>query len=111
MANLSTTRKLGMMARMAAQEAGRSRILSAVLKAVRTATAHWARVLNQLWLEVTGFVFLSLAAIGAMSFFREMARYHAGEGTSQRVVVAIIFTLMFAWFGASSFWRVRRKKY
>ena len=111
MPNLSTARKLGMMARVAAQQANRNRTVRAIMKAIRAAAAHWGRVLGQLWLEVTGFVFLSLAAIGVLSFFRELARYHAGESTSQRMVAAILFTLMFAWFGVSSFWRVRRKKY
>ena len=110
MPNLSTVRKLGMIARVAAQQAGRSRTLSATMKAARTAAAHWGRVLGQLWLEVTGFVFLSLGGIGALSFFRELARYHTRESTIQRVVVALVFTLTFAWFGVSSFWRVRRKK-
>jgi len=111
MPNLSTARKLGMIARVAAQHANRNRTVRAIMKAIRAAAAHWGRVLGQLWLEVTGFVFLSLAAIGVLSFFRELARYHAGESTSQRMVAAILFTLMFAWFGVSSFWRVRRKKY
>ncbi len=111
MANISTIRKLGMIARAAAQQAGRSRTLSATMKAGRAAASHWGRVLGQLWLEVTGFVFLSLGAIGAMSFFRELARYHTRESTMQRVVAALLFTVMFAWFGISSFWRVRRKKY
>ncbi len=79
MANLSTARKIGMIARVAAQQAGRSRTLGATIKAGRAAAAHWGRVLNQLWLEVTGFVFLSLAAIGVVSFLRELARYHAGR--------------------------------
>ena len=110
MANLLSVRKLGMIARVAAQQAGRSRTLGATLKAGRAAAAHWGRVLGQLWLEVTGFVFLSLGAIGALSFFREIARYHTHESTMQRVIVALLFTLMFAWFGISSFWRVRRNK-
>jgi hypothetical protein len=111
MANLSTVRKLGSIARVAAQQASRSRALGATMKAGRAAAAHWGRVLSQLWLEVTGFVFLSLAAIGALSFFRELALYHAGKSTSQRVLVAILFTSLFAWFGISSFWRVRRGKH
>lgn len=81
------------------------------MKAGRAAAGHWGRVLNQLWLEVTGFVFLSLAAIGVVSFFRELARYRAGETHSEGMVAASLFTLLFAWFGVSSFWRVRRKKY
>ena len=110
MANVSTTRKLGMIARVAAQQAGRSRTVSATMKAGRAAAAHWGRVLNQLWLEVTGFVFLSLAAIGVVSFFRELARYHAKETGSEGMIAATLFTLLFTWFGVSSFWRVRRKR-
>jgi len=111
MVNLSTARKIGAIARVAAQQAGRNRTLGATMKAGRAAAAHWGKALGQLWLEVTGFVFLSLAAIGALSFFRELAHYHSGESTAQRVVVAILFTLMFAWFGISSFWRVRKKQH
>ena len=111
MANLSTARKIGMIARVAAQQAGRSRTVGATIKAGKAAAAHWGRVLNQLWLEVTGFVFLSLAGIGVVSFLRELPRYHAGEGARERMLAAILFTLLFTWFGVSSFWRVRRKKY
>ncbi len=111
MANLSTARKIGSMARVAAQHASRSRTLGATMKAGRAAAAHWGRALSQLWLEVTGFVFLSLAAVGLVSFVRELAHYHTGQSTKQRVLAAILFTIMFAWFGISSFWRVRKKKY
>jgi len=38
-----------------------------------------------------------------------LARYQAGQTTSGRVVVAIVFTLTFIWFGVSSFWRVWKK--
>ena len=109
MPSVSTARKLSILARVAAQHAGRTRTLGAVVKAGRAAAAHWLRVLHQLWLEVTGFVFLALAGIGAIAFMRECAAYHAGKPTVDRIVVAILFTLMFAWFGVSSFWRVRRK--
>jgi hypothetical protein len=109
MANLPTARKIGSIARVAAQHASRSRTLGATIKAGRAAASHWGRALGQLWLEVTGFVFLSLAAVGLLSFFRELAHYQAGQGTKQRVVAAILFTIMFAWFGISSFWRVRKK--
>jgi hypothetical protein len=109
MVNILSARKLGVLARVVAQHATRTRTFSAVVKAGRTTAAHWARVLRQLWLEVTGFVFLALASIGAISFVRELAKYRAGQATGGRVVVATIFTLMFVWFGMSSFWRVRKK--
>ncbi len=68
------------------------------------------RVLGQLWLEVTGFVFLSLAGIGALAFVREYVRHQEGKASSGRVALAAGFTLLFGWFGLSSFWRVRKKK-
>jgi len=109
MTKLSTVRKLTILARVVAQSAGRNRTVSAVFKGVRTSAAHFGRVLHQLWLEVTGFVFLALAFIGAIAVVRELARYQAGQTTSRRVVVAIVFTLTFIWFGVSSFWRVWKK--
>jgi len=109
MTKLSTVRKLTILARVVSQSAGRNRTVSAVFKGVRTSAAHFGRVLRQLWLEVTGFVFLALAFIGAIAFFREFARYQAGQTTTGRVVVAIVFTLTFVWFGVTSFWRVWKK--
>lgn len=109
MVNVSTVRKLSIAARIAAQHAGRTRTVSAVLKGARATASHFGRVLHQLWLEVTGFVFLALAFIGAGAFFREYARYQAGQTTAGRLAVAIIFTLTFSWFGATSFWRVWKK--
>src|ERR1700690_1622412 len=109
MVNVSTVRKLSIMARIAAQHAGRTRTVSAVLKGARTTAAHFGRVLHQLWLEVTGFGFLALAFFVSGAFFREYGGYQAGQTNSARVGVAIIFTLTFTWFGASSFWRVWKK--
>jgi len=78
-------------------------------KAVRATASHFGQVLGQLWLEVTGFVFLALAGIGLLAFFREYAKYQAGHTTSGRVVLAGCFTALFGWFGVSSFWRVRKR--
>lgn len=110
MANVSTARKLTILARVAAQQAGRTRTFGAVLKAARASAVHFASVLHQLWLEVTGFVFLFLAAIGALAFVRDFTKHPTGQISWGRVLVAIVFTLTFAWFGLSSFWRVRRKR-
>jgi hypothetical protein len=109
MANVSTARKISVFARVAVQQVGRSRTVAAILRAGRATASTWGRVLSQLWLEVTGFVFLFLAAIGAGAFVREYNKYQAGQTTSGRVLLAIIFTLTFGWFGVSSFWKVRRK--
>ena len=113
MSNVSTFRKMGVAARvagrLAANHAGKSRWMAAGLRGLRVTAASFGRVLGILWLEVTGFVFLSLAFIGALALAREYHKFEAGRQGSGRVVLAICFTLTFAWFGGTSFLRARRK--
>lgn len=109
MTKVSTARKLGVITRVAGKQIGKSRAYGAVRQAYRATAGHCSRVLSQLWLEVTGFVFLALAAIGGLAFAREYAKYHSGHVGLDRVVLAICFTALFGWFGLSSFWRVRKK--
>lgn len=109
MVNLSTARKLGLLARVALRQAQQTRTWGAVLRASRITATHVGRVLHQLWLEVTGFVFLVLAAIGSLALYREYAEYQGGKTNPGRIVAAICFTVMFAWFGVSSFWRTRKR--
>jgi hypothetical protein len=106
MSPLSTGRKLGITARVAGRQVRNTRTFGAVVKAGRTTAARWGRVLGQLWLEVTGFVFLALAVIGGLAFWREWVK-HSGTG---RLALAAAFTVLFGWFGASSFWRIRKKR-
>jgi hypothetical protein len=108
---VSTAQKLGVVARVAGQQAKRSRVVRAAGSAVSTAARALGRVLHQLWLEVTGLVFLLMALSGGAAAVHEYAKYHAGQVGFGRVLVAICFTVTFAWFGVSSFWRVRRKRH
>lgn len=108
-ATASKVQKIGALAKFFAQQAGRSERFRTLKNAGRTTLLHFRKVLGQLWLEVTGFVFLSLASIGAVAFVREYLRLHNGGSSSGRVALAICFTVMFGWFGVSSFWRVRKK--
>lgn len=110
MAGISLARKLWIAARVANQQAGRNRTIRAVLQAGGTTARSFGRVLHQLWLEVTGFVFLALAAFGGVALSREFAKYQAGKTGPGRVAIAVCFCLTFGYFGLSSFWRVRRKK-
>lgn len=108
-------RKIALMGRLAAQQfakqASRSRTGSAVLKGLRATASSLGAVLHQLWLEVTGFTFLALAAFGAIAGFHEYGKYHAGQEPGPgRLILAICFTISFAWFGLSSFVRVRTNK-
>lgn len=106
---VSILRKLGIAARVARDQAGRNRTVSAVFSAVSTTLRSFGRAANQLWLEVTGTLFLSIAAFGVIALVREYSRYQAGHAPLSRVAVAVAFTLTFGWFGLSSFWKVRRK--
>lgn len=109
MAKVFTFRNLELATRAAAQQAKRSRGLNAILQGIRAWVVHVGHVLHQLWLEVTGTVFLAIAGIGAIDIVREYTKYEAGKSTIGRIVLAVCFTLLFAWFGLSSFWRLRRK--
>ena len=87
-----------------------SRMGRAALDGIRATARSFGHVLHQLWLEVTGFTFLAMAAVGAMAGIREYGKYQSGHATGPgRLLLAICFTLSFAWFGLSSFWRVKRR--
>jgi hypothetical protein len=104
-------RKVGVVAKALGQQVSRSRTGSAVLKGMMATARSFGHVLHQLWLEVTGFIFLVMAGIGATAGFREHAKLQAGQVNGRgRLILAICFTLSFAWFGLSSFWRVRRRR-
>ncbi len=109
MSKVSTARKLGVVARVATQQAGRSRTLRAAKGAIASTGRAFGRVLHQLWLEVSGVVFLLMAlSLGAGSV-REYGKYHAGQAGLGRMALAICCTVAFTWFGVSSFWRVKKK--
>ncbi len=64
---VSTARKIGVVARVAGQQAKRSRTVAGRDAArVATTARAFGRVLHQLWLEVTGLIFLVMAASGGM---------------------------------------------
>ena len=111
MAVAQKARKIALIARVAAQHAARTRTGSAVLKGLRATASSLGAVLHQLWLEVTGFTFLAIAAFGAIAGLHEYGEYHAGRETGPgRLILAVCFTISFAWFGLSSFVRIKTKK-
>ena len=110
MVKVSQLKKIGLAARIVARQAGKSRTGRAVFSGLRATLGSFGRVARQLWLEVTGFTFLALAAIGGVAGFREYGKYQAGQAAGPgRMILAVCFTVTFAWFGVSSFWRVRGK--
>lgn len=107
---MSTGRKLGIAARVAGKQIKGSRAYGAVLGGVRATVGHFAAVLRQLWHEITGFVFLAFAGFGVVALVKEYLAYHAGGLGPNRMAVAAGFTLVFGWFGVSSFWRARKPR-
>jgi hypothetical protein len=104
-------KKIQSILRAAASLLEQSRMGSALLSAFRATTQSLGRVLHQLWLEVTGFTFLAIALIGAMAGMREYGKYQTHQASGPgRLLVAVCFTVSFAWFGLSSFWRIKRRK-
>ncbi len=102
--------KIKQILRAVAQLLESSRTGRAVLAGIRATAQSFGRVLHQLWLEVTGFMFLAMAGIGAIAGMREYGRYQSGHATGPgRLLLAVCFTVSFAWFGISSFWRVKRR--
>ena len=106
---VSAWQKAEVVARVAGKQARKNRTLNAILGGVRTTLRSFILALHQLWLEVTGTLFLAIAAFGAVGLVREYMKYEAGRATVGRVAIAAGFTLMFAWFGLTSFWRAKKK--
>jgi hypothetical protein len=95
--------------RVAGRKTGENRWVRAFYRAGNVTIASVGHVFHALWLEVTGFLFLVLAVIGAGATVREYHRYAAGTTTGGKVILAALFTLLFLYFGANSFWQSRRK--
>jgi hypothetical protein len=95
--------------RIAGRKSGENRWVRALYRAGEAVAGSAGRVLHVLWLEVTGFLFLVLAVIGAGAAAREYHRYVAGSATMGRIAMAAAFALLFLYFGVNSFWRSSRK--
>jgi hypothetical protein len=106
---VSVWRKIGVFVRIVRETVRRNRFLNALVGAAGATLRSFGHVAHQLWLEVTGAVFLAMAAFGGIALVREYLKYQAGRTTAGHVALAVGFTLTFGWFGLSSFWRVRRK--
>jgi len=69
-------------------------------------------VLHLLFLEMTGFLFICVSLGLAGAARKEWVLYAAGDHAPDRVFklgVAVLFTVMFFYFGVSSFFRAKRK--
>ena len=110
--NSDTSRDLGVrsraLLRIAGRRTGENRYVRALYRAGGVTARSTGRVARVLWLEVTGFLFLCLAVVGAGAAVREYRRYMHGQSSVGRIGIAIAFTLLFIYFGVNSFWRSRK---
>jgi hypothetical protein len=80
------------------------------MRATRATARSFGNVLHQLWLEMVGVLFLVMSLSFASASFNEYNKYHAGHAGIGRFAATTAFAVTFAWFGVTSFWRVRKKK-
>ncbi len=96
----------GALGRIAGRRAARNRLLQATWSGVSATFRSVSRVLHLLFLEVTGFLFICFAVIFGGATVREYHKY----ALSGKTYLAAAFTMVFLWFGITSFWRARRKR-
>jgi tryptophan-rich sensory protein len=86
-----------------------NRYVNAGISAGKTTVAHTGKVAHTLWLEVTGFIFSAFAVIGAVAARKEYAALQNPWNRDPRFLITLAFTVMFAWFGISAFYKARRR--
>jgi hypothetical protein len=100
---------LGSVARHALNPKARNKVLRAAGIGLQATAKSVQRTTHILWLEVTGFFFLVFGVVCAGAGWREYQLHLAGKAEMNRVYIAGALTLLFAWFGITSFWRARRR--
>ena len=84
----------------------KNRTVSALGSAAKIMLRSVGKVGHLLWLEVAGVLFTAFALTGGFAAWHDYSRH---KTLSSRFAAAICFTVIFAWFGFSSFLRARRK--
>jgi hypothetical protein len=95
--------------RFAAREAGKSRLFRAAYMGVRTALHSLGRVIHQAFLQLTGLVFCLFAVEFALRIPGTYCDQLAGRHGPYQLYLLAFFTVIFAWFGITSFWRTRKR--
>jgi hypothetical protein len=83
-------------------------LLSGLFAGGSAVFSNVGRVMRLLMLQVTGFMFLVIAAIVASKTFHEYQAYTAAHASPSRFYTGVFFSALFTYFGLSSFWRARK---
>jgi len=86
-----------------------NRYARAARSGARLVLHSFARALRRLGLEVSGSLFLVFALFGALAARRDYHVYAATGNGVGRLIAAVCFTGVFAYFAASAFWRACQK--
>lgn len=95
--------------RVAGRQTGKNRWVRAIYNAGSVTAGNIKRVLHVLWLEVAGLLFLVFALAAGGAAIREYHRHSVAGGSSGKMMLAVFVTVLFGYFGISSFWRSRKK--
>jgi len=114
MAELSSARRRGFrwgwwsaaLTHLGGSAVRKNRTVNALASATQVTLRSASKVGHLLWLEVTGLFFVFFAVAGAFAAWHDYSRH---KTLSSRFAAALCFTIIFAWFGVSSFLRARRK--
>jgi len=98
------------LARVGSRMAGQSRLLGALGAGARGALGSLRKAAHGLLLEVTGVFFILFVVIGAGATWRAYGAWSAGKIGPGKMVLAVCFTVLFAYFAVTSFWRSHRKQ-
>jgi hypothetical protein len=66
------------------------------------------RPMRSLWNEIIGFLFLSLAFLGAVSGFRIYRHFDGSAETFFRIILVSCFVVIMTFYGITSFLRARK---
>ncbi len=101
--------KARILGRVAVRQLGSSRLGRATANAASATLRSLGRAAQILFLQVAGLFFMAFAVIGGIALVSEYRAYVAGKIGPGRSVVALVFVVLFAWFGLSSFLRAGQK--
>jgi len=97
------------MGRLAFRGASNSRLLRAGYSGVRTTMRSAGRLGRILWLQITGVFFCLFALTFAARLPRMYSEYNSGSAPRSNLLLLAGMTVLFAWFGLSSFWKAKKK--
>ena len=65
--------------------------------------------MHALFLQTAGLFFFVFAVLGGAAAYREYRVWSAGQAAAGgKLALAAVFSLIFAWFALSSFWRANK---